>query len=54
MRVTQVVWKSTKRLGCAQAQCGDKIFPGFKTSQYLVCEYSPRAPASSAWGGRGR
>ncbi|KAJ8083589.1 hypothetical protein PM082_009464 [Marasmius tenuissimus] len=39
---TQVVWKGSKQLGCAVAQCGDKIFgPQFPTSTFLVCEYSP-------------
>lgn len=35
---TQVVWKSTKRVGCAFVSCnGKKGTPGM----YLVCEYSP-------------
>ncbi|KAL0061350.1 hypothetical protein AAF712_011808 [Marasmius tenuissimus] len=39
---TQVVWKGSKQLGCAVAQCGDKIFgPQFPTSLFLICEYSP-------------
>jgi len=31
---TQVVWKSTKEVGCAAYQCGDK-------SQVWVCQYHP-------------
>ncbi|KAJ8091921.1 hypothetical protein PM082_024155 [Marasmius tenuissimus] len=38
---TQVVWKASTELGCAVAECGDKIFPNFPTSTFLVCEYSP-------------
>ena len=35
---TQVVWKSTKKLGCAFVFCNGKNgTPG----HYLVCEYSP-------------
>ena len=35
---TQVVWKGTKRLGCAYADCNGKNgTPG----RYWVCEYSP-------------
>ncbi|KAL0063562.1 hypothetical protein AAF712_009571 [Marasmius tenuissimus] len=37
---TQVVWKSTKQLGCATAKCGN-IFPGSSDAVYLVCEYDP-------------
>ncbi|KAK1217744.1 hypothetical protein PQX77_019586 [Marasmius sp. AFHP31] len=39
---TQVVWKSTKQLGCATANCGNKIFgAGSSDNLYLVCEYDP-------------
>ena len=31
---TQVIWKSTKEVGCAAYQCGDK-------SQVWVCQYHP-------------
>lgn len=35
---TQLVWKSTKKLGCGLADCYDR---NGKSWQYLVCEYSP-------------
>lgn len=35
---TQLVWKSTERLGCGYVSCnGENGIPG----KYLVCEYSP-------------
>lgn len=35
---TQIVWKSTRKLGCGVASCeGKNGTPG----KYLVCEYSP-------------
>lgn len=35
---TQVVWRETKRIGCANVACnGSKGTPG----HFLVCEYSP-------------
>ncbi|KIY73823.1 PR-1-like protein, partial [Cylindrobasidium torrendii FP15055 ss-10] len=38
---TQVVWKGTTQVACAVASCAaDKIFPG-RTSQYVVCRYTP-------------
>ncbi|KAI0032778.1 CAP domain-containing protein [Vararia minispora EC-137] len=38
---TQVVWKSSRQLGCAVAACNN-ILPGFNgISQFYVCEYSP-------------
>jgi uncharacterized protein YkwD len=41
---TQVVWKSTKRLGCGYAICNGKHgTPG----KYLVCEYSPPGNVTS-------
>ncbi|KAG8918167.1 hypothetical protein FRC02_002563 [Tulasnella sp. 418] len=36
---TQVVWKSTRQLGCAKAVCNN-IFPG-SAATYYVCEYFP-------------
>ncbi|KAL0566726.1 hypothetical protein V5O48_015279 [Marasmius crinis-equi] len=39
---TQMVWKGSKELGCATANCGTKIFgSGFPAATFLVCEYSP-------------
>ncbi len=36
---TQLVWRSTRKLGCGYASCdGKNGTPG----KYLVCEYSPR------------
>ncbi|KAF8319757.1 PR-1-like protein [Clavulina sp. PMI_390] len=38
---TQVVWKSTTKLGCAVATCSG-IFPAsYGPAQYHVCHYSP-------------
>ncbi|KIY66447.1 PR-1-like protein [Cylindrobasidium torrendii FP15055 ss-10] len=36
---TQVVWKSTTKLGCGVAKC-DNILEGF-TADYYVCSYDP-------------
>ncbi|KIJ49947.1 hypothetical protein M422DRAFT_65847 [Sphaerobolus stellatus SS14] len=37
---TQVVWKSSKQVACAIANCGGgTIFP--QASKYVVCRYSP-------------
>jgi len=42
---TQVVWKSTKRLGCAFVFCNGKNgTPGY----YLVCEYAPHGNVTNA------
>ncbi|KAJ1310965.1 hypothetical protein OPQ81_009476 [Rhizoctonia solani] len=39
---TQVVWKSTTRLGCAMTQCATgTIFPAEYVTNYFVCHYSP-------------
>jgi len=40
---TQVVWKSSKELGCATVTCAaGTIFPAsYGPSRYTVCEYSP-------------
>ncbi|MCI5139186.1 MAG: hypothetical protein D3922_12405, partial [Candidatus Electrothrix sp. AR1] len=32
---TQVVWRSTKEVGCGMASCNDK-------AQLWVCQYNPR------------
>lgn len=37
---TQVVWKSTQRVGCAVTTCGGIFGPNSK-AQYHVCEYFP-------------
>ncbi|CAE6425088.1 unnamed protein product [Rhizoctonia solani] len=39
---TQVVWKSSTRLGCAMTQCAaGTIFPEEYVANYFVCHYSP-------------
>ncbi|GAA6008952.1 uncharacterized protein JCM10292_006574 [Rhodotorula paludigena] len=40
---TQMVWKSTTQLGCAQVSCpAGSIFPAqYGVNSYLVCEYNP-------------
>ena len=39
---TQIVWWSTKKLGCAAASCTkNSPFPGFTNWQIWVCNYSP-------------
>jgi len=47
---TQVVWKSTKQLGCARVQCGSKIFSGFSSSDFIVCEYYPEGNVIGEFG----
>ncbi|KAH6917211.1 PR-1-like protein [Coprinopsis sp. MPI-PUGE-AT-0042] len=37
---TQVVWKSTTRLGCATVTCNPFVF-GNQPATYHVCEYDP-------------
>lgn len=34
---TQILWKSTERLGCATTNCDDSG----STKTYLVCQYDP-------------
>jgi len=38
---TQVVWKSTTQVGCAESVCGTLNGAGFGNAKYFVCEYSP-------------
>ncbi|CEL58179.1 Fruiting body protein SC7 OS=Schizophyllum commune GN=SC7 PE=2 SV=1 [Rhizoctonia solani AG-1 IB] len=39
---TQVVWKSTTKLGCAMKQCAaGTIFDASYVANYFVCHYSP-------------
>lgn len=39
---TQVVWRSSQRLGCAQQTCTkNSPFPGFTTWNFWVCDYDP-------------
>jgi len=38
---TQVVWKSTTQLGCAQAQCEDLLGKHTGVATYYVCFYDP-------------
>ncbi|CCO28625.1 Fruiting body protein SC7 [Rhizoctonia solani AG-1 IB] len=39
---TQVVWKSTTKVGCALATCAPgTIFPANYNANYYVCNYSP-------------
>jgi pathogenesis-related protein 1 len=38
---TQVVWKSTERLGCAFVLCDGKNSKNGRPWHYLVCEYNP-------------
>jgi len=38
---TQVVWKSTTRLGCALKVCTPLQPLGWNPANFLVCEYSP-------------
>ncbi|RDX50221.1 PR-1-like protein [Lentinus brumalis] len=38
---TQVVWKSTKTVGCAVQTCNGIFDPKFGPAKYYVCEYSP-------------
>ena len=37
---TQVVWKSTKQVGCARATCNN-LFQGWGPAQFYVCNYDP-------------
>ena len=38
---TQVVWKSTKTVGCAVQTCNGIFDPTYGPAKYYVCEYSP-------------
>ena len=38
---TQVVWKSTKTVGCAVQTCNGIFDPKYGPAKYYVCEYSP-------------
>ncbi|KAJ7851926.1 CAP domain-containing protein [Mycena olivaceomarginata] len=48
---TQVVWKATTDVGCAESTCGaGVIFPGFGPAQYYVCEYWPQGNVGGEYG----
>ncbi|EIW77340.1 PR-1-like protein, partial [Coniophora puteana RWD-64-598 SS2] len=38
---TQVVWKGTHQLGCAEATCNGIFDPKYGAAKYYVCEYYP-------------
>jgi uncharacterized protein YkwD len=39
---TQVVWRTSQKLGCAQQTCTkNSPFPGFTTWYFVVCDYNP-------------
>ncbi|KAF9260264.1 PR-1-like protein [Marasmius fiardii PR-910] len=38
---TQVVWKSTKEVGCAMKVCPNLFDGKFRDAKMLVCEYNP-------------
>jgi len=39
---TQVVWKGTTQVGCAQQSCNGIFDASFGPANYIVCEYSPQ------------
>ncbi|KAF7791926.1 hypothetical protein EIP86_002952 [Pleurotus ostreatoroseus] len=39
---TQVVWKASTQVGCAEAQCSGIFAASFGLAKYFVCEYSPQ------------
>jgi len=39
---TQVVWKSTTKVGCAVRMCNGIFDPKFGPAKFVVCEYSPQ------------
>ncbi|ODO05332.1 hypothetical protein L198_02025 [Cryptococcus wingfieldii CBS 7118] len=48
---TQVLWKSSTKLGCAQTSCADGIiFTGYGDSPFIVCEYDPAGNVAGQYG----
>ncbi|TYJ58439.1 hypothetical protein B9479_000645 [Cryptococcus floricola] len=48
---TQVVWKSSTKLGWAQTSCADgTIFTGYGDSPFIVCEYDPAGNVAGQYG----
>lgn len=42
---TQVVWRGTTHLGCAEAVCPE-LFVGFSDTRFVVCRYAPAGNVS--------
>lgn len=39
---TQVVWKASTEVGCAEQDCDGIFAASFGKAKYFVCEYSPQ------------
>jgi len=46
---TQVVWKASTQVGCAEQLCSGIFAASFGLAKYFVCEYSPQGNVIGAF-----